>query len=76
MRVGARPTDEQILAAANRYGGWNPTYVIANILASKEGGGFDDLRTSHLLYRLRKLERAGKVKNQKTHNNMNLWGVV
>lgn len=61
MKVGARPTDKQIITAMGRYRRSNPTYVIRNILAGSDYGGFDDLNTSHVLYRLKKLEKAGLV---------------
>lgn len=62
MKIGARPTDEQILLAMKRWHQGNSTYVIRNILAEREYGGYDNLNTSHVLYRLKKLERAGKVR--------------
>jgi len=61
MKIGARPTDDQILAALKRAGHGTPTYVVKNWLADKEFGRFDNLNTSHVLYRLKKLEKAGKV---------------
>lgn len=62
MKIGARPTDNQIIAAMSKYRQSNPTYVIRNILAEKEFGQFDDLNTSHVLYRLNKLQRKGLVR--------------
>lgn len=62
MMVGARPTDEQILTVMRRWRQTNSTYVIRNILAQPEFGGFNDLNTSAVLYQLKKLERDGKVR--------------
>lgn len=66
MKIGSRPTDEQILEAMNKYRQSNPTYVIRNILAGKEFGRFDNLNTSHVLYRLKKLEKKGLVRRVKS----------
>ncbi len=77
MKIGARPTDEQILTAMRRWRQVNPTYVIRNILAERDFGGFDDLNTSHVLYRLKKLERAGTVRQVKSYYRPHLyWEVV
>lgn len=64
MKIGARPTDEQILAALNRAAGGScaATYVVRNWLADKEYGGFDDMNTSHVLYRLKKMEQKGIIR--------------
>lgn len=62
MKIGSRPTDEQIIEAMRRAGPGQVSYVIRNWLADKEFGQFDDLNTSHVLYRLKKLEKQGLVK--------------
>ncbi len=61
MKIGARPTDEQIIKALKRAGSFSPTYEVKNWLSMPEFGGFDDLNTSHVLYRLKKLEKKGVV---------------
>jgi len=78
MKIGARPTDEQILGAMVKYGrSYNSTAIIRNILATAEFGRFDDLNTSHVLYRLKKLERAGKVRRVNAPYNVHhFWEVV
>lgn len=80
MKIGARPTNEQILAALKRAAGgsYAPTAVVKNWLADREFGQFDDLRTSHVLYRLKKLERAGKVRevSSRAWSTMKCWEIV
>ena len=61
MKVGSRPTDEQIIKALKRAGRFSPTYAVRNWLSTPEFGSFDDLNTSHVLYRLKKLEKKGAV---------------
>jgi len=70
MKVGSRPTDKQILAALKRAAGgsYAATYVVKNWLSMKEYGEFDDLNTSHVLYRLKRLEANGLVRRNNSHN--------
>ena len=77
MKIGARPTDEQILAAMRKYQRSHATYVIRNILSGRDFGGFDDLTTAHVLYRLRKLEKAGLVREvRSSYAVMKEWEIV
>lgn len=78
MKIGARPTDDQILAVMRRAGNGVPSYVIRNWLGDKEFGRFDSLTTSHILYRLKKLEKAGKVKRSERQwrADMILWDLA
>lgn len=78
MKIGARPTDDQILAAMKRAGPGMPSYVIRNWLADKEFGRFDNLNTSHVLYRLKKLEKQGRVKRSayQGYADMISWDLV
>lgn len=55
------PTDEQIISALRRAGEGSPTYVVKNWLRSSEFGGFHNIKTSHVLYRLRKMQTRGLV---------------
>lgn len=78
MRIGARPTDDQILAAMRRVGPGMPSYVIRNWLGDREFGRFDNLQTAQVLYRLKKLEKAGRVKRSahQFYADMISWDVV
>lgn len=78
MKIGARPTDDQILAAMKRAGQGQVSYVIRNWLMDKEFGRFDNLNTSHVLYRLKKLEKQGKVKRsaRQWYADMISWDLV
>lgn len=51
-------TDADILDAMKKWGNGNMTYVLRNILSP----GRPHLKTSHILSRLKRMERAGKVK--------------
>lgn len=62
----SKPTDEQIVSALRRAGGGSPTYVVKNWLRSEEFGGFKNLKTSHVLYRLRKMQERGLVEEVKS----------
>ncbi len=73
--MGEKPTDDQIIASMNRFGGSGVTYAIANGLRMFEP--CFNIRTDWLLRQLKRMERQGRVERAPTSYSVQIcWKVA
>lgn len=67
------PSDKEILEAVAAYSGRNMTFVVRNILSLK----YRKLKTSQVLRRLKKMEKAGRVQRVSSVYDVQIcWEVI